>query len=301
MPSPKRRGSKSDGCGPGPDAHPRGQSFADRGPAENAPLLAATAIHLFATYDRLRLSLYRDKGSRGHLISIASIGSATLLRFEDVGYFNRVYAHDDDIADRLELVEQFFRGSSHGCRLVGPTLSASGPLACVCAARGWLPDEEYAWLAATNLPPPPNVPGDFEIRPPRADEQELFLHAYLTGFGADPERHSMAVENMRHLFSVPDLHFLFALQNGQPAGIGMMYRTGQSVLFCAGATLPSHRGQGCHEALLTARIRLAHDLGCTGIYTWAFAGGQSQTNLESVGLRTVSTTFAWRFPPDSVR
>jgi GNAT superfamily N-acetyltransferase len=296
----RRKGSMLDGCRSKPGAHPHWHSFADRGPAEDALLSAAISFRLFAAYDRLRLSLYRDKGPRDDLISIASIGSATLLRFEDVGYFNRVYAHDDDVADRLESVERFFRGSPHGCRLVAPTLSATGTLASACESRGWLPDEEYAWLAATNLPPRPNMPGDFEIRPPRADERELFLYSYLAGFGSDPARRPMAVENMRHLFSVPDLHFLFALQDGRPAGVGMMYRTGRSALFCAGATLPSHRGQGCHGALLSARIRLAHDLGCTSVYAWAFAGGQSQANMESFGLRTVSTTLAWRFPPDRV-
>jgi GNAT superfamily N-acetyltransferase len=272
-------------------------SVAICGAEDIAPILAARSLRLSASYDRLRLSLYRAKGHRGHLISIASIASATLLRFEDVAYFNRVYVDDDDIADRLELIERFFRGSPHGCRLVAPSFAATGTLAGVCEARGWLPDERYAWLAATNLAVPLNVRGDFEIRPPGADERDLFLHTYLAGFEADPQRRPMAIENMRHLFSVPNLHFLFALQDDRPAGVGMLYRTGSSALLCAGATLPSYRSRGCHEALLTARIRLAHDLGCTGIHAYAFAGGQSQANMESVGLRTVGTTRAWRFPP----
>jgi hypothetical protein len=276
-----------------PEAPP---CLAGRGPTDSAPFLAAMSVRLSAAYDCLRLSLYRDKGPRGHLISIASIGSATLLRFEDVGYFNRVYVHDDAVVPLLESIERFFRGSRHGCRMVAPPFAA-GTLASVCESRGWLPDEEYAWLAARNLPPPPNTPNDFEIRPPRADEQDLFLHTYLTGFGADPRGHAMAIENMRHLFLVPDLHFLFAFRDGRPAGIGMMYCTGDSALLCGGATLPSHRIQGCHEALLAARIGLAHDLACKGVYAYALAGGQSQTNMESAGLRTVGTTRVMRFPP----
>jgi len=234
------------------------------------------------------------------LISIASIGSATLLRFEDVGYFNRVYANGD-VTDRLESIERFFRGSPHGCKLVTPVLCDTDALATACASRGWLPDEKYAWLAGTDLAPRSSGSDAFEIRPPRADEQELFLNSYLAGFGNDPERRSMAVENMRHLFSVQNLYFLFALRAGRPGGIGMMYVSGPSALLCAGATLPSHEGRGCHKALLTARIRLAHDLGCTRIFSWAVAGGRSQANMESLGLRTVSTTRAWRLPPGLAR
>jgi hypothetical protein len=76
--------------------------------------LAELSFRLSAAYDLVRLSLYRDKGARGHLISIASQGSLTLLRYEDVGYFNRVYAPDDDAAGRLESIEGFFSGSTSG-------------------------------------------------------------------------------------------------------------------------------------------------------------------------------------------
>jgi GNAT superfamily N-acetyltransferase len=272
------------------------QVLADRGPIESGPAPAEASFRLVAEYDTLRLSAYRDKGSRGHLISITSIGSATLLRFEDVGYFNRVYA-DDDIVDRLESIERFFSGSPHNCKLVAPTPSSTGTLARTCWSRGWWPDEKYAWLAGTDLSPGSNGSGSFEIRPPAEDEQELFLDSYLAGFGADPARRSMAVENMRHLFSVPNLYFLLAFRERRPAGIGMMYRSGLSALLCAGATLPSYRGQGCHEDLLAARIRLARDLGCTQIHSWAVAGGRSQANMERLGLHTVRTTRAWRLPP----
>lgn len=275
------------------------QALADCPPAEIAPTSFDAPLRLAAAYDSLRLSCYRDNGSRGHLISIASIGSATVLRFEDVGYFNRVYAAGD-IVDRLEPIERFFRGSPHGCRLLAPALSTTGTLAGACASRGWSPEEEYAWLMCTDPAPRSSGSGDFEIRPPGVDEQELFLQTYLAGFASDPERRSMALENMRHLFSVRDLYFLFAFRARRPAGIGMLYRCGDSALLCAGATLASHRGLGCHEALLAARIRLARKLGCTRVHSWALAGGQSQANMERIGLRTVCTSRIWRFPPSLV-
>jgi hypothetical protein len=267
------------------------------GSADIRTSIAAMSFWLAAEYDRLRLTLYQNQGPRRASISIKSIGGVTLLRFEDVGYFNRVYADDHAVADRLEMVERFFDGSPHGCRLATPTLSAHGRLARACAARGWWPAETYAWLATSRPVHPSKTRGDFEIRQPRADEQESFLYTYLAGFGADPARHAMAVENMRHLFSVPNLHFLFALHNGQPAGIGMLYRHGRAALLCAGATLPSYRARGCHEALLAARIHLARDLECTSLHSWVLAGSQSHANMADLGMQTVGTTLTWRFPP----
>ncbi len=274
-----------------------GQVVAYRDAVESGAMLAEATFDLVAAYDGLRLSTYRDKGPRRDLICVASMGSATLLRFDDVGYFNRVYGNDD-VIDRLESIEGFFHGSPHGCTLVPHTLSAAGAVAGACWPRGWRPDVQYVWLAGTDLSP--GSSDDFEIRPPAEEEKELFLSSYLAGFGAAPERHAMAIENMRHLFSLPDLYFLFAFRGRAPAGVAMMYRRGDSALLCAGVTLASHRGQHCHEALLAARIRLARDLGCTQIHSWAFAGGRSHSNMERAGLRAVSTTRAWKFSPRDV-
>ncbi len=258
-------------------------------------------MRLVANYDALRLSLYKKKGPRGSVIAIGALPAATLLRFDDVNYFNRVYARNTAV-DGLASMEEFFRGSPHGCRLIAPVGSANRSFALACESRGWRRAEEQAWLAAAPAPASPALGDDgVEVRPPHPHEQVMFLRTYLTGFGADPARHAMAIENMRHLFSVPDLHFRIAFCDGAPAGIGMLYRTGRDALLCAGATLPAYRSRGCHEALLRARIRLADELACTGIYAWAVARGQSHLNMARVGLRTVLTSLAWRFPPAVAR
>jgi hypothetical protein len=257
-----------------------------------------TPFRLMAEYDRMRLATYRDLGTRAAYISIRSQEDASLLRFDDVGYFNAVYGHDEQLIDRLDDVEAFFRGSSHGCRLVTPTLSSTSPLAQACAERGWVPDYEYSWLSAAPLPPPSGLAEGFQIRAPRADEQTLFFQMYLRAFDADPGRVPAALENMRHLFSNPHLHFLFACQDDRPAGVAMLHQSGSSALLCAGAMMPDYRGVGGHEVLLAARIELARTLGCTDVHSWAIHGGHSHANIEGAGLRTVGTSLALRLPPD---
>jgi len=255
-------------------------------------------FRLVAEYDRMRLAMYRKHGSCGRRMSIRSAGHTLLLRFADVGYFNTVYGDEGDVINRLSEVERFFHASPYGCRLVTPSLSIGTPLANACALRGWIPDHEYVWLSAETrtLPSPP--PHDFEIRTARADEHDLFFGTYLTAFGADKDRMPAAIRNMRHLFSNPDLHFLFAFENDQPVGVGMMYLVGGSALLCAGAMLPSSRRCGGHQALLAARIRLAQSLGCTDIHSWAIRGSSSHRNIERTGLQTVRTSLALRLPPD---
>jgi GNAT superfamily N-acetyltransferase len=149
--------------------------------------------------------------------------------------------------------------------------------------------------------PFPGKPSCFETRPPDEAEQELFLHSYLRGFEANPERFPAAIQNMGHLFNRRGLRFLMAFHAGRPAGIGMLYCVGKVAVLCAGATLPEHRRQGCHAALLRARLRLAVEQGCERIFSWTMAGSQSHTNMERAGLRTVGITSAWRLLPNRER
>jgi GNAT superfamily N-acetyltransferase len=252
---------------------------------------AYAALRHVARYDALRLTTYRDRESHSGRIAIGAIGSVTALRFDDVGYFNRAYAGDDTVWERLGEIESFFRGGRWGCELVGPPSEKRG----APPRAGWRPGKSYAWLhGRVPLLDPQPESREFTIRAPRKSERLLFLGSYLTAFGADSAGHAAAVRNMRHLFEHPELDFLIAWRKDRPAGIGMLYRTGTSALLCAGATLPEVRRRGCHQALLTARLRLAADWGCRDVYSWAAAGGQSHANMERAGLRTVGITHAWR-------
>jgi len=256
-------------------------------------------IGLFARYDSLRLTTYQTQEGLHEKIRVSSIESATALRFDDVGYFNRVYAPDDSVAERMGEIEAFYDGCPFPCELIGPPGESSGQLDHACRTRGWAPGYAYAWLygpvsrAITQV----RAPGGYTVRSPRDEERTRFFQCYLRAFEALPDRFPGAIRNMRHLFDRPELSFLMAFEDDEPAGIGMLYKQGDAAVLCAGATVPEHRENGCHAALLAARIELAAHLGCERLFSWAAAGGQSQANMERVGLQTVGVTHAWRYHP----
>jgi hypothetical protein len=256
---------------------------------------ALRALQHVAQYDEMRLRTYRDNENHGDKIGIASIGPATALRFDDVGYFNRVYAGVHDVWDSIDEIESFYRGGPWGCELIGPTDETSGPP----VPPRWSPGNRHAWLhgrvSALTLSPGSS---EFTIRPPVESERVLFLRTYLRGFEASPTGFTAAVRNMRHLFKQPGLDFMMAWRKDRPAGIGVMYRAGDSALLCGGATLPGMRRRGCHHALVAARLRLARDYGCREVFSWASAEGQSQANMEHAGLRTIGITQGWRLATD---
>lgn len=262
------------------------------------PLLITTAFQLTAAFDRLRLTIMRDASARSHAIRIGGCGAATLLRFDDAAYFNRAYVYDEAITEEMEDVEAFYDGSPHGCQLIAPMLPSYSPIEQTCLQRGWLPADRYAWLESTNVLCRPTLSrAHFEVRAPLVEERTQFLQAFLLACGADRVKTTGAVEHMRHLFSNPDLGFFMALRHGRPAGVAMMYRAGTTALLGGGATLPGYRGEGCHTALIAARVRRAMELGCDQVCGWALAGSQAHLNLGHAGLRTVNTVVTYRLPP----
>ncbi len=260
--------------------------------------LVVRAMELFARYDSLRLRTYQAGENLDGKIRVVAIGPATALRFDEVGYFNRVYAPAAAAPAHVRDFEVFYRGCPFPCELVGLPLGLSAPLDAMCRSRGWVEGKHYAWVGGPIPPPLPGAPDscEFTIRSPGPEERAAFLSCYLRGFEAEPVRFQAAIRNMRHLFTRPEISFLMALRKGRPAGVGMLYREGRLAILCAGATLPEERRSGCHAALLEARFRLAAGLGCDEIYSWALLDGQSHTNMERAGLPTLGVTRSWSLP-----
>ncbi|MCU1248498.1 MAG: family acetyltransferase [Edaphobacter sp.] len=260
--------------------------------------VAVEALQHVARYDSMRLETYRQKENLADRICISPIDSALALRFDDVGYFNRVYCADQAFLERLPEIESFYRGGSFGCELVAPPSDESGSFRI--SRPGWAPVHHYVWLHHPNCTALWSIQATpFDIRPPKAAERQQFLLAYLRAFEAQEDRIPAALRNMRHLFDRPELDFLMAWHGGTLAGVAILMRCGSTALLCAGAALPEFREMGCHAALLAARIRLASEAGCRQIYSWAELGGQSHANMERIGLEAVGTTTTWRYSAEN--
>src|SRR6185437_9044454 len=122
------------------------------------PAPAVKALQYASQYDSMRLETYREKESLAHRIRILRIGSAVALRFDDVGYFNRVYGADETVFDNLAEIEEFYRGGPFGCELVGPPLDSGRRI----ARPRWRPANSYAWMHSPGCGPQPRSDtGDF--------------------------------------------------------------------------------------------------------------------------------------------
>ena len=258
--------------------------------------LSQEVLPAIARYDALRLQTYRDGESLHARIRMRTLGASTLLRFDDVGYFNRVYAADTSILSHMDEVERFYAGCPFACELVASEVEVADACARVCERRGWTRGRTYSWMAApVEQLIAPATPDEFTIRRAGPGEEERFFTAYLSGFEADCNRFPAAIRNMRHLFQHASLSFHLATVGEVAAGIGMTYTDGEDMVFCAGATVPEFRDRGCHHALLAARVQLARSSNARHVYAWCVTNGVSERNMLQAGMENVGAITAWMY------
>jgi GNAT superfamily N-acetyltransferase len=161
--------------------------------------------------------------------------------------------------DDLDVVEEFYAARAHPARfeLDEAALARDGEL---LSSRGYA--EEDVPLAVFEGPVVAGAApaGRIAVRTTtdRRAWADLATRAFAdTSADADMLRRTIQVE-------AAAVHGLFiASVNGTDAGTGALVTDGDLAFLMGGAVLPQFRGQGVHEALLGARLAVAHARGAT--------------------------------------
>ena len=251
-------------------------------------------LDIFCSYDVLRLKHYARRGDAGR-IEVRSMEGAVALRFDEVGYFNRVYHVEPRALTKLPELMQVYRNSQHSIELIPSMGMQFTDHAAELNALGFAPNTRYAWLSRdlTASDSGDLSTEDIQVRRPLTTEYDQVLDLYLRGFGAPPESYVSAKANMRLLFDEPRLHFWIVLVDRQPVSLGMLYHVGNCAFLCGGATLPEFRKHGFHRILIRRRFHESRLLGCDSVVSWAVENGQSHDNMCSMGFEMVAGAQSW--------
>jgi hypothetical protein len=85
-----------------------------------------------------------------------------------------------------------------------------------------------------------------------------------------------------------------AYLGGEPAAAAVLALDDGIAYLANAATVPAHRGCGCHSALIGRRLADAAEAGCELAVSGARFASQSQRNLERARLRIAYTKAVWR-------
>ena len=136
------------------------------------------------------------------------------------------------------------------------------------------------------------------VRSASPDEAEAFAALAVRGYGAPPAAIPAAstaagVRLWTAFCRLGRARCFFAERHGVACAVGMYLRDGGAALVDGAATLPEHRGHGCHSALLACRFEAARAEGARVAVTRTGTGSASQRNLERAGMRVCRRMEVW--------
>ena len=181
---------------------------------------------------------------------------------------------------------------------VGSILAAStSDLTTVAtAALPGHPPSDLTAIGTAELPghPPSNRIQVRHLRPGDALDWE---HVVVRGFQCTGPLAAAWLAAAPGIASDPRMHLLLAEIDGRPAGAAGLFVHRRVAGLGPGSVLPDCRRQGVHAALISARIRLAAELGCDVVAGWATLDGPSERNMLRAGLRRAWTRASYRWQP----
>jgi len=194
------------------------------------------------------------------------------------------------VPEDFDVVDEFY-----GERGVVPSFELSTEAAerdaAVLAERGYRIDRDDSAAIYEAPVPPAERDGAIAVRSTRDRRAwEALLRVALSD-GVDDERLGRTL-----LFEAAGASALtIASLDGHDAGAGGVLITGEFALLIAGGVLPAERGRGVHGALVTARLRIAHDRGATRAALKTIPGSPVERTAVRAGFtRTAQTIRAVR-------
>jgi GNAT superfamily N-acetyltransferase len=196
--------------------------------------------------------------------------------------------------DTLSAVEHFYedRGapvSLEICPLAGvPALN----LLCV---RKYRPIEISNVVYRPVERPEDRTERDVAVRVAGPEEIGIWAETGAKGWAHEhPELFDFVLESGAVASARQGSSCFIAELDGQPAAAGVLCIHEGVALFGGSATVPEFRRRGVQTALISERMRYAHEYGCDVAMMVAEAGSNSQRNAERKGFHIAYTRIKWQ-------
>ena len=181
--------------------------------------------------------------------------------------------------DDLTVIEEFYAARAHSARLEldEAVLARDGAL---LRGRGYA--EEDCTLAILEVPvvaPPP--PGPITVR--TTTNRRAWTDLAARAFDEQPA--DLAVTRRTLQTAAAAAHVLvIASLDGDDAGAAALAISGETAFLCSAAVLPAFRRRGVHQALVAARLAIAHERGASGAALKTVANSPVERSAAKLGF-----------------
>ena len=228
------------------------------------------------------------------VVTVTQFGKTIAAKARSGRPSNKVFCFNPDDLPRLQDILAFYATDrlepTFYLTPVGFTRQVADALLAAGFAQREFEQAILYGLPSSDLGSPPR---HITIERVTADNLEDYLRTLADGFEMPGEWRDAAMNDVRRRF-MPDDHRFLARLDGEPAGVATLRTRDGVASLGGGATIPRHRGKGCHLALVRHRLDLAYLLGCTLVIGGANFGSGSFRNQLRAGLRFAYIESGWR-------
>jgi GNAT superfamily N-acetyltransferase len=132
------------------------------------------------------------------------------------------------------------------------------------------------------------------IRVVGAEAADAWMDIILAAYEPDAETAALWRSMAPHLAAHPGRRLLTGALDGRVVAASSIQLTDDGAWISWAGVVPAARGHGIQRAMITARARLATQLGGEPVAAWALAGAHSSANLAAVGLRPIGERVSVR-------
>jgi ribosomal protein S18 acetylase RimI-like enzyme len=182
---------------------------------------------------------------------------------------------DDDLA----AVEEFYAARAHPARLEldEAVLARDGAL---LRDRGYTEEDETLAMLEGPLGAAPQ-PSAVAVR--TSTNRRTWTDLAMRAFDETPAPRDVLRRTLQTAAAAAQVLVVASL-DGDDAGVGALGIAGETALMWSGAVLPAYRRRGVHQALLAARLAIAHERGATEAAIKTRAGSAVERSAVKLGL-----------------
>jgi GNAT superfamily N-acetyltransferase len=235
---------------------------------------------VIGAYTRTRLEIIAARPGNPLGAEFRQVGAAVALRAPGFpgGSFNRAYGFSDEQIEQIPALIAWYAAGAGGCFELAPGRPIA-EAARLLAAAGYVQTgfhATFAGLAELANAPSPGV----EVRRVESDDDlKAFADIYHLGWAISSFRVPVAP-----WLTAPGWSLYLAHCDGAPAGMAIVYLSGDDAYLADSAVDPRFRRRGVHRALLDRRCDDARAAGATRIFSGADFLSASCRNMQRKGL-----------------
>ncbi|WP_144606038.1 hypothetical protein [Algoriphagus algorifonticola] len=247
-------------------------------------------------YDLMRLTAFQKNESVKNEIAINKHGELTLLKFNQVNYFNYCIGKIISL-EALNLIESFYADTNDKKYQILIDAKDTFSQNILEGESKYQLKEKIAIMKLEHHEEPVFFHNEkVRLEPVTAESIDRFSWLYLECFEAE-NRHAESVEeNFRQKLKIEGIQFYFIVYDDKFVGITGTYFDPVFSILSVAAIQKSYRNLGLHKVILTNRIKhLRIQFENRPIFSWAYKNSISHQNMIKSGMSLSEEILVYQY------